>query len=104
MHKFMFIESGSLEGYIIVYETLIFLPAGLLVGLTLWKCSRRKIIGLSMLALGWALPAVLLEIFLAGLSGRRIWFGNIVLSLIFGIAGMLLIHADRPFKNSAGVS
>jgi hypothetical protein len=103
MHKFFYIEIGSLEGSTIVYETLIFLPAGLLVGLALWKWPRQKIIGLSMLALGWAFPAVLLEIFLAGMSGRRIWPGNIVLSLIFGIAGMLLINADRHFENPSGV-
>jgi hypothetical protein len=61
-------------------------------------------IALWMLALGWALPAVLLEIFLAAISGRRIWPGNIVLSLVFGIAGMLLINADRRFTNSSAIS
>jgi hypothetical protein len=41
---------------------------------------------------------VLLEVFLAGMSGRRIWPVNIVLSLVFGLVGMLLINADRRFK------
>jgi hypothetical protein len=104
MHKFSFIEIGSLEGYIVAYETLIFLPAGMLVGVALRKCSRQKMIGFFSLALGWALPAALLEIFLAGVSGRRIWVGNIELSLAFGIAGMLLINADRRSKSSPGVS
>jgi hypothetical protein len=55
-----------------------------------------------MLALGLVLPAVLLEVFLAGVSGRRIWVGNIVLSLVFGLAGILMINADRHFKNPPG--
>jgi hypothetical protein len=104
MHKFFFIEIGALEGYIIAYETLIFLPAGLLVGVGLWKWSGRKMIGLWMLVLGWALPAVLFEVFLAGMSGRRIWIGNIVFSLVFGVAGMLLINSDRRVKTSSAVS
>jgi VanZ family protein len=100
VHNFFFIETGALEGYIIVYETLIFLPAGLLIGVAVWKWSGLKISGRWLLALGWVLPAVLFEFFLAGVSGRRIWVGNIVLSLVFGMAGVLLINADRCFKNS----
>jgi VanZ family protein len=104
MHKFFFIEIGALEGYIMVYETLLFLPAGLLIGLAVRKWSRRKIICIWTLIVGWALPAVLLEILLAGMSGRRIWVGNIVLSLFFGLAGILLMNADQSFKNSSSAS
>jgi VanZ family protein len=104
IHRFDFIETGSLEGYVIEYETLVFLPAGLLIGAAVWKWSRQKNSGLWMLALGWALPPVLLEFLLAAVSGRRIWVGNIVFSLVFGLAGVLLINADRGFKNSPGAS
>jgi glycopeptide antibiotics resistance protein len=95
MHKFFFIEIGALEGYNLAYETLIFLPAGWLVGIAIWKWSGKKMIMVRMLALGWAIPAVLFEFFLAAISGRRIWAGNILFSLVFGLAGMLLINADR---------
>jgi hypothetical protein len=87
-----------------VYETLIFLPAGLLLGMALRKWGRQNISSWWMVALGWTLPAVLFEIFLVEISGRRIWAGNIVLALVFGLAGMLLINADRLFKNSSRVS
>jgi hypothetical protein len=87
-----------------VYETLIFLPAGLLIGAAGEKWSRQKISGRWILGLGWAIPALLLEILLAGVSGRRIWVGNIALSLFFGLAGILLINADRSFKNSSSAS
>ncbi len=101
-HHFSFIDTGDLEGYIIVYETLIFLPAGLLIGLAARKQPGQKSSGGWMFVLGWALPAMLLEILLAGISGRRIWVGNIALSLIFGLAGVLLINADQRFKASPG--
>ncbi len=104
VHSFYFIRAADLQGCVIVYEALLFLPAGLLIGLGAEKWSRQKILGLWMLALGLALPAVLLEILLAGMSGRRIWVGNIALSLVFGLAGVLLINADRSFKNSAAAS
>ena len=102
MHSFYFIRTLDLDGCVIVYETLLFLPAGLLIGAATGKWSRQKIFCQWMLALGWVLPAVLLEFFLAGVSGRRIWVGNIVLSLVFGLAGILMINADRHFKNPPG--
>ncbi len=94
-HKFFFIRTGALGGYIIVYETLIFLPAGLLMGVAARERSGQKISDRWVVALGWVLPAVLLEILLVAVSGRRIWPGNIVFSLVFGLAGALLINADR---------
>jgi VanZ family protein len=104
MHTFFFIQTGDLEGYVILYETLIFLPAGLLIGVAAAKkWSRQKISG-GMLALGLVLPAVLLELFLAGVSGRRVWVGDIAFALVFGLAGVLLSHADRGFKYSSGAT
>jgi hypothetical protein len=104
VHRFFFIETGALEGYITVYETVIFLPAGLLIGVAVWKWSGLKISGRWLLALGWVLPAVLFEFFLAGVSGRRIWIGNIAFSLVFGLAGILLINADRRYNDSPRAS
>ena len=97
-HKFAIIQTPDLLAYVIVYETLIFLPAGLLIGMAAWKCFAQGIPGLWILAIGWVLPAALLEILLAGISGRRIWIGNFALSLAFGVVGMLLINADRRGK------
>jgi hypothetical protein len=102
VHKFSFIWTGALEGYVIVYETFIFLPAGLLIGVAGRMRAGQKIFGRWMLPLGLLLPAVLLEILLAVVSGRRVWAGNIALSLIFGLAGILLINADRGSKTSFG--
>lgn len=100
MHSFLFIRTLDLEGCVIVFETFIFLPAGLLIGATLRKYFSQKIFVGWMLALGWIFPAVLLEILLAGMSGRRILDENLALSLVFGMAGILMINADRLFANS----
>jgi VanZ family protein len=104
MRRFVVIQTADLEAYVIIYETFIFLPAGLLIGAAARKRSRQKISGRWMLALGCVLPAVLLEILLAAVSGRRIWAGNIVLSLVFGLAGILLMNADRRCKTSLVLS
>jgi glycopeptide antibiotics resistance protein len=104
IHHFFILQTADLEAYVIVFETLVFLPAGLLIGVAARKRSGKKISGRWMIALGWVLPAVLLEILLAAVSGRRIWEGNIALSLVFGMAGILLMKADRLRKTSSGVS
>jgi VanZ family protein len=100
MHDLFFIKTGDLDGYVLVYETCVFLPAGLLIGIEARKKSGQKIFGPWLLAFGLVLPAMLLEVLLSVVSGRRIWVGNIGLSLVFGLAGVLLINADRRFKNS----
>jgi VanZ family protein len=102
MHDLSFIKTGDLEGYVIVYETLVFFPAGLLIGVAARKTSGQKIFEASMLFLGLILPAVLLEVLLAAVSGRRIWAGNVGLCLAFGLAGILLINADRRITNARG--
>jgi len=94
------IKTADLQACVIVYDTLVFLPAGLLIGVATRKTSVKKISRLWVVVLGGILPAVLLEILLALVSGRRIWVGNIALSLLFGLAGILLINADRRFKVS----
>ncbi len=47
-----------------------------------------------MIALGLLVPAVLMEILLVQVSGRRVWLGNIAFSFVFALAGTLLMNAD----------
>ena len=94
----------DLEGCLIVYLTLVFLPAGVLIGMGAGNWPRLESSSRWLVAIGLVLPAVVLEIFLAGISGRRIWAWNIALSLVFGVGGMLLVNADRRSKNSSCAS
>ncbi len=104
MHRVRYIEPEALEGYIAVYETLIFLPAGLLIGLAARKWAGLRLYGRATLVLAWVVPAVLLEVLLVAESGRRMWVGNVALSLLLGLMGMALVNADRGFKNPAGAA
>jgi glycopeptide antibiotics resistance protein len=93
-HEFIFISTVGLDGYVIDYETLIFLPAGLLIGMAVGKWSNWNTGGKLLLAADLLLPSVLLELLLAGVSGRGILAGNIILSLLLSIAAVCLINAD----------
>ena len=101
LHRRIIVKTADLEACVIVYETLVFLPAGLLIGAAGRKTSRQKISGVWILVAEWILPALLLENLLAGVSGRSIWPGNIALSLLFGLAGILLANADWRSKISS---
>jgi hypothetical protein len=83
-----------------VYETLIFLPAGILIGLAARKWAAPSHPYGWMITLGILLPSVSLEIVLAAVGGGKIWYRDILLSILFGLAGILLINADR---HSSGI-
>ena len=92
--RFAFVRTRALPGYVVVYATLIFLPAGVLIGLTsgrFWTGSSFEKLLLTLLLLA---PPVMLEILLMWVSGRGIIFSNVMLSLFFAITGLLLITAD----------
>jgi len=98
-HHFSLAQTEVLDGYITVYETVIFAPAGLLIGIAARKWDATESAGRWTLILCWLAPTVLLEILLMGVSGRRLWIEDIVYSVIFGLAGMLLVNADPRTKN-----
>jgi VanZ family protein len=89
------VQTTALTGYNVVYETLIFVPAGILIGLVARKWETGSHAYLWMFSTGVVLPAILLELLLASVGGGKIWYRDIVLSIFFGVAGILLINADR---------
>ena len=100
-HDIAFVQTGELQGCVTVYQALVFLPAGVLIGLAVGKFSGRyATLGL-MLTLGLVLPAVLLEILLAGVSGGRFWAGDIGLACLFGVVGILMIRSDDSWERQS---
>jgi hypothetical protein len=95
VHVFGSVQTVALTGYSVVFETLIFMPAGILIGLAARKKAASPHPYRWLLALGVILPSVLLEILLAATGGGKIWYRDILLSIFFGLAGILLINADR---------
>jgi glycopeptide antibiotics resistance protein len=92
--NFVHANTANLSGYVVVYETLIFLPAGLLIGMAARKWSTLEAGSRLLFAACMVLPPVILEIILVVVSGRKILPGNIFLSLLFFVAGVCLINAD----------
>jgi hypothetical protein len=93
-HRFFLLQTMELEGCVLIYEMLIFLPAGLLIGMAARKWNTWKTSGKLLVVFGLFLPPVLLDLLLASTSGRRIFPENIFLSALLGVAGVLLINAD----------
>ena len=88
-------KTVELKGYQYIFYSLVFFPAGCLVGL-----ADRKMIGQPMrralLALfGVLLPALLLEIVLVRVSGRPISLEYVALSVLLALAGSLWMNAGR---------
>ncbi|MGP8155316.1 MAG: VanZ family protein [Candidatus Acidiferrales bacterium] len=88
-------KTVELEGYQYIFYSLVFFPAGCLVGLT-----GRKYIGQPMhrsllIFFGVLLPALLLEIVLVRVSGRPISLEYVALSVLPALGGSLWINAGR---------
>jgi hypothetical protein len=85
----------ELEGYLILYDLSIFLPAGMLLGMIARQKSSQKKMGRFLLVLGLLLPAVLYEFILTWTSGSAIYLWEIILCISLMFLGSWLINADR---------
>ncbi len=94
-HQFFRVKSAELDGYTVVFNSLLFMPIGLLLGMTIRKIGPWKASGTSLLILGLFLPPPLLEFFLTHTSGRPFSPGALALSLSLALVGFVLINADR---------
>jgi cytochrome c oxidase subunit IV len=74
---------------------LIFLPAGMLLGMTARKESSRKPAGKFLLLFGLLLPSVLYQFILVWASGRGVLRWEIILCLMLTLLGAWFINADR---------
>jgi glycopeptide antibiotics resistance protein len=103
--RFVILRTDGLQGYIVVYATLIFIPAGMLIGWAGGNCPSGNISARLILGLFLFLPPVLLELLLVRVSGRGILFDNMILSLFFAFAGCLLINSDGvPMASREGTA
>jgi glycopeptide antibiotics resistance protein len=100
-HKFMRVLAVDLDGYSVTYDALMFLPAGLLLGMIARKDPSRKPAGRFLLLLGFLLPSVLFESILVWVSGRAVSWWEIFVCLLLTLLGAGLINADRSYVASA---
>lgn len=93
-HRFLLIKTADLSGFVLVFETLVFLPGGVLAGWNAQNWAEQKFLGVATMAFGLLLPAVAFEVLQMIVSGRGIWPENVATSVVFGVAGVLLMNAD----------
>lgn len=98
------VKAQELEGYQYVFYSIVFFPAGCLIGLA----SRRVILGWfasgSTVLFGMMLPSLILEAVLVHLGGRALSFANIVLSIVLAACGGFWINAERMSQTRPEVS
>jgi len=95
VHKFTRIFAIDLDGYLVVYDTLIFLPAGILLGMIARKEATDRPAGKFLLSLGLLLPSVLYQFILVRVSGKPFWWREVFLCLFLTLLGAWFINADR---------
>jgi VanZ family protein len=90
------IRPGELEGYMDIYYSLVFFPAGILLGLAARKSEPSSTRDWLLLGGLLVAPPWILELLLAGVSGDAFVPGRAVVGLAFFAAGALWINAGPP--------
>jgi hypothetical protein len=93
------IRPSELEGYNDIYCVLVFFPAGIILGIAAERRTQSNAMVILSLALHSVVPALILELILARVSGRPFSISNILFSALLVIAGFLWIRSDEesPF-------
>lgn len=104
VHSLFSVNTANLVGYDVWYETLLFLPAGLWIGLAARKWAAQRFTGRLLLAACLFLPPVLFEFLLVSVSGRTMRTENIFLSLLLSIAGGVLMNSDPRVREHLNIS
>lgn len=87
------VEPGQLEACNYIYHALLFLPAGMLLGMAA-RNGTAKVGQFLIYALLFTAPVVLLELALSLATGRHLYLGNLALSAVLIVVGYLWINAD----------
>jgi len=102
-HKFARVFTSDLIGYLVSYDVLTFVPAGLLLGLIARKEPFRKPAGRFLLLFGFLLPPIFYELILVWVSGKAFSLWEIILCLLLILLGVWLMNADRSDKRSVWI-
>lgn len=89
------VKAQELKGYEYVFYSIVFFPAGCILGLTSRRTTRGWVTRTALELLGVIIPALILEAALVHASGRAISFANVALSVLLAVGGSLWINADR---------
>jgi len=96
------IKPSELEGYALIYDSLVFLPAGFVLGLAVRRPQLSRVGASLLLAVAFLVPPALLELILSRASGRAISIDNILPALGLTVAGFLWINAEGLHNRPQG--
>lgn len=80
----------------VFFYGVLFFPAGVLLGITVRQFQKSFFEWLLTSMTFVLVPAAALESLLSHVSGRSMSFGGMLLSVVFGIAGMIWISLRIP--------
>jgi len=83
-----------LQGYNDIYYSLVFFPAGIILGIAAQKYTHSTAANRLAVILFLLLPGFLLEFILTRVSGRPLWISNTLLSIGLMLAGFFWIRTD----------
>ena len=95
------INANELEGYTYIYYALVFVPGGFLLGIATRRLTKLGVRETLVLVFAIVMPSILLETLLVRISGRPFSIFNVFLSVLFLIAGVIWINADRRLPQAA---
>jgi len=98
--RFKGINPYNLRGYEIIYDLVVFVPLGVLLGFAVRKPFAQPFVRRIMLGSGLLFPPLLEELILAGVSGRPFQFGNFILGICLTLTACLVLNSD--LRNSSG--
>jgi hypothetical protein len=98
------IEPNELEGYALIFDALVFLPAAFLLGLAIRRSMLVRAGTSLFLAVTFLVPPTLFEVILSRTSGRAISLENIFLAVALSVSGFLWINADGFQNRRAGIA
>ncbi len=94
-HRRIRLITSELKGYLILYDSLIFIPAGFLLGWIARGDFYASFAARFTWVSGFVLPPVILEFILVGVSGRAISVWQVGMCICFTILGAWAVNADR---------
>ena len=92
--RFKGVNPYNVRGYGTMYDFLLFVPLGVLLGFAARKPFSQPFFSRVVLASGLFLPSLLQEGILAGVSGRPFHFGNLILGICVALGAWLTLNSD----------
>jgi len=98
------IKPNESEGYALIYDALVFLPVGFLLGLTVRRSMLGRVSTSVLLAVTFFIPPALFEFMLSRTSGRPISIESILLAVGLTVSGFLWMNVDRFHNCSVAIA